>query len=268
MANNVFKMGASMDVRKLPLFKDWIIEGQRDLELYTLAGFLEPAQDWRTVFKDVPSLLTGHEGRFGIHGPILPMGDADPELAEIYLRKYREALEVCGDIGATHMVIHSPFQSLGAPFPMGIMEPLIIKPASEMLKKLVPLAEQAKCTLMIENVFDTQVRMVRSLVEACNSEYVRMSIDTGHAFVMNRWGGGPTPDYWIREAGALLGHLHIQDTDGYTDRHWPPGQGQVGWFGIFQALGELTHVPRMVLEISDQELMRGFEYLKQHGFVE
>ncbi|MBK8023768.1 MAG: hypothetical protein IPK19_20635 [Chloroflexi bacterium] len=58
----------------------------------------------------------------------------------------------------------------------------------------------------------------------------------------------------------------MQDTDGYTDRHWPPGQGHIGWYGFFQALRELPHEPRLVLEVAD--VMRGFHFLKDQGFVE
>ena len=39
------------------------------------------------------------------------------------------------------------------------------------------------------------------------------------------------------------------DTDGYADRHWIPGAGNVNWNELFAAIGELSQQPRLLLEL-------------------
>ncbi|NDJ60782.1 MAG: TIM barrel protein, partial [Chloroflexi bacterium] len=181
MPKKVFKMGASTDVRRLPEICDWIIEGQRDLELYTLAGFIEPPQPWKEVFKDVPKMLDGHTGNFGLHGPIPPLASMDPDITEIVLRRLREALDVCAEINATHMVIHSPLMSLGAPFPLAFTQAMILNPAQDLLGKVAEMAQQAGCMVVVENIFDIRPDYLVSLVKSVNSDHMKVSIDTGHA---------------------------------------------------------------------------------------
>jgi len=89
---------------------------------------------------------------------------------------------------------------------------------------------------------------------------------TGHAFVMQQI-GGPPPDQWVRDAGLLLAHVHLEDTDGLLDRHWAPGEGSVNWFALFDALGELSHEPRLLLEIDHAKVGQGADWLIERGFV-
>jgi sugar phosphate isomerase/epimerase len=60
--------------------------------------------------------------------------------------------------------------------------------------------------------------------------------------------------------------VHLQDADGYADRHWQPGDGTVNWRAVFAALAPLGSNPRLVLEVWDQtQLMRGVNYLTTLG---
>jgi sugar phosphate isomerase/epimerase len=73
----------------------------------------------------------------------------------------------------------------------------------------------------------------------------------------------------VREAGALLGHMHLQDTDGHQDRHWAPGDGGINWYALFEAIGELESPPRMVLELRDHmNIARGAEFLVRSGLAQ
>lgn len=74
------------------------------------------------------------------------------------------------------------------------------------------------------------------------------------------------PDQWIREAASVLGHLHLQDVDGHLDRHWPPGMGNVNWHAVFEALSELEHLPRLLLELRDpNKIPQAMRYLSGIG---
>jgi sugar phosphate isomerase/epimerase len=106
--------------------------------------------------------------------------------------------------------------------------------------------------------------MLLALVDSFKSDFVKMSLDVGHAMIMHRTGGGPTPDQWVAAAGNRLGHIHLQDTDGLDDRHWPPGRGGVNFFALFEEIKKLETTPRLILELDKSEwLMEGANHLIQ-----
>ncbi len=74
---------------------------------------------------------------------------------------------------------------------------------------------------------------------------------------MRRWRDGP-----------LLGHLHLQDSDGNIDRHWAPGKGNLNWYALFEALGTLSHNPRLILEIKAKDQLRqSAAWLEERGLA-
>ena len=69
-------------------------------------------------------------------------------------------------------------------------------------------------------------------------------------------------DYFVHRAGDLLEHIHIQDADGYADRHWAVGRGTVNWHAVFTAIAKLESEPRLIMEIRDKAgILPSAEYL-------
>ena len=57
--------------------------------------------------------------------------------------------------------------------------------------------------------------------------------------------------YFIHAGGDLLAHVHLQDADGYADRHWIPGEGTILWHTVFSAIERTRANPRLLLELRD-----------------
>jgi sugar phosphate isomerase/epimerase len=102
-----------------------------------------------------------------------------------------------------------------------------------------------------------------------NSKNVRVSLDTGHAHYAHASTGAPPVDYYVDAAGDMLTHVHLQDSDGYADRHWAPGEGTIRWLAVFRALGRLRSNPRLILELRDHgAVAAGARYLTELGVAE
>ncbi|MDZ4718369.1 MAG: sugar phosphate isomerase/epimerase family protein [Roseiflexaceae bacterium] len=265
-------IGAALPIRLLPTYSEWLIEGQRDLEIQD--GYSPDVldSDWRTLVAQARSALNGHTGRVGIHGPFLGMTIManDRKLRGAVSERLCQGVSFAAALGATHMVMHSPFIFFGSPFlphtpASGLYDQ--IKVVQETVGPALELATQAGCTLVIENIQDTNPAPLLALIRSFNSQYVRMSLDTGHASITHRI-GGPPPDQWVREAGALLEHVHVQDNDSNLDRHWTPGDGHINWFGLFEAISTLEHHPRLLLELRDPlQIQRAADYLVNRGLA-
>lgn len=247
-------LGAALPVDLLAEHRDWIIAGGRDVEIQD--AFMPEVldSDWAPRAARVRELLDGHTGRIGVHGPFigLTLNGRDPEVRAVTVKRLRQGLQFAREVGATHMVVHSPFIFFGAnAFVPHASGPRVDEEFGYMratLEEVMPAAEDAGCALVIENILDTNPAPVRALIESFDSPWLRQSLDTGHAFITHQR-GGPPPDGWVRDSGALLEHIHLQDTDGNVDRHWVPGDGAINWFALFEALGELSHRPRLILEL-------------------
>lgn len=263
-------VGAALRLRELPQYIDWLVAHQRDLEIQD-PGYTDYLDtDWHAEAEAGRKLLTerGYTGRMGIHAAYdgLDLFSRDKKVQEVIQTRYLQSLAFATELGATHMVIHSPFVTFGnayAPFPPHVRQG-IIGIVHSILEPVLTVAVEMKCTLVIECILDKNPQHLIELVRSFNSDYVRLSVDTGHAFIMHQ-SGGASPGQWIIEAGDLLGHVHLQDTDGDADHHWAIGDGNINWSAVFRALHFTNAKPRLCIEVA--EVMRSAQWLEQHGLA-
>lgn len=265
-------LGAALPIERLGEHRDWLLEhGGRDLEIQD--GFLSEVLDgdWSPRVAQAKGALEGYGGRLGIHGPYdgYWLATSDPALRRFIADRYRQALAFAAELGASHMVIHSPFLFFGHPQvahtpATGLTQQL--EYAHDTLRELLPLAQEAGITLVIENIRDTRPEPLLELVRSLDHPQVRMSLDVGHAHLMQQI-GGPPPSQWIQAAGPWLGHVHLQDNDGFLDRHWSPGQGGVHWASVFEALAQSPARPRLILEVRGHQIRAAAAWLEQQGLA-
>ncbi len=265
-------LGMALPIELLPTYHTWLLEhGGRDLEIQDAARPEVLDGDWQPLVRRAREALDGFTGRIGIHGPYdgLWMASSDPFVRRMIAERYKRALEFSAELGATHMVIHSPFLFFGHPqmahAPSNSLQ-RELDFVHDTLETVLPLARNLGLTLVIENIRDTNPNPLLALVRSFDSAHVRLSLDVGHAYLMHQI-GGPSPDQWVQEAGNLLGHLHLQDNDGLLDRHWPPGEGRLHWRALFQALSMIESRPRLILEVRHERLSQAASWLVGQGLA-
>jgi sugar phosphate isomerase/epimerase len=261
-----------MTVAELPAHLDWLLERDRDLELQ---DFCEPGPlpaDWRERAAAARRLLDGWRGRLAIHGPYagLDLASPDPDLRDLVRRRLDGGLDACAAVGADLMVVHSPVGAWQhhnrrtAPD----AEARRLDALEATLRPALARAEALGVTLALENIEDPDPADRTRIVDALASPALRASLDTGHAAYAHGRHGGPPVDHYVAAAGGRLAHVHLQDADGYADRHWPPGDGVVPWAAVFAALARLDARPRLVLELADSaDIPRGAAWLVARGLA-
>lgn len=265
-------LGAAMPSDALPAYRDWLVDRHRDLELQDFFRAEVLTGDWRPLAGRIRAELQGHRGRLGIHGPFwgFNIDTQDPDVRAVVQKRLDQALDVCEDIGATQMVVHSPFTTWShhnLDGQAGAREKLQER-VHACLGEAVARAERIGVTLVIENIEDIDPHARVQLARSFGSERVRVSIDTGHAYYAHVSTGAPPVDYYVIAAGDMLEHVHLQDADGYADRHWAIGEGSILWPGVFRQLGELGSNPRLILELRDKTAIgRAAAYLVAAGLA-
>jgi len=276
-------VGAALPISALLEHREWLLEhGGRDLEIQDAYRSEVIDGDYKPLLEQARNALEGHAGRVGIHGPYdgLYIASWDPPVREFVASRYLKALDfleaLCETLGssAPHMVIHSPFLFFGhaqvAHTPATGLDKQMGW-AQQTLEKVLHRAQGLGCTLVLENIFDRNPQPLKALVESFDSPFVRISLDAGHANLM-RESGAPPAEQWALEAAALLGHVHLQDNDGFYDRHWPPGQGSTRWWALMQAIAALktehpTLNPRLLLEVRSDEIKSAANWMAAQGLV-
>lgn len=272
------QIGAALMVADLPRYRDWLIAGQRDLEIqdFLLPGVL--TGDWQGRVAAAKAELDGFSGRLGIHGPFIDLGldMEDVEIAPIVARRFETGVAAAAALGAVQMVVHSPFTTWDW-FNFG-NNPRVGNTASDFEAKIarvaallapaITRAEAEGVTLVIENIEDIDPAQRRLLAQHLASDAVRLSIDTGHAHYAHHATGAPPVDYFIHDAGAMLSHIHLQDADGFADRHWPPGRGTINWHAVFAAIAALPQRPHLLLELRDSaDIPAAMAWLEREGLA-
>jgi len=263
-------IGAALPVEQLPTYRDWLLEKQRDVELQSFTRPEVLMGDWAPLAKEAVRLLDGHTGGRGVHGPFwgVPLNSMDPEVQQAVARRIDQALDVCAAIGATQMVLHSPYTKWmrnnfdAVP---GWREGTLSS-VHDTLKGPVARAEDQGVTLVIENIEDCGPEERVDLAASFNSPAVKVSLDTGHARCAEYMFGAPPVDYHVRAAGMELAHIHLQDVDGYADRHWSVGEGSISWHQFFAALAETGASPHLILELRDYaKIPASMTWLEREG---
>lgn len=269
-ASSLPLLGAALPSSNFAARRDWLMAG-RDLELQDPVSHLMLDGDWKAHAAGIKTQLEGFSGRLGVHGPFwgLTIMASDPAVRAVTVARLRRGLEFAAELGATHMVIHSPFDFFGHPLVAhtqvtGLNDQ--IGQVHDTIGEVVALAREVGCMLVVENIRDLNPAPLLALVRSFDSEFVRVSIDVGHAHLMQQK-GGPSPEQWIMEAGELLGHVHLQDNDGLLDRHWTPGEGNINWHSVFRAVGHVGGTPRLILEIQSADIEVGANWLSGRGLA-
>jgi len=259
-------LGAALPSSQWAARRDWLsFGGGRDLELQDTVSHQVLDGDWRTHAAAIKVQLAEFSGRLGVHGPFwgLTIMASDPAVRAVTVARLTRGLEFAAEVGATHMVIHSPFDFFGHPLVAhtrvtGLNDQFA--QVHDTLSDVVRLAREVGCTLVVENIRDLNPAPLLALVRSFDSESVRVSIDVGHAHLMQHK-GGPSPEQWILEAGDLLSHVHLHDNDGMLDRHWMPGEGGIHWTSVFRALNQVGGTPRLLLELKPDQIEAGARWL-------
>lgn len=269
-------VGAALGLDDLEQHRDWLLERQRDLEIQDFISIEALTGDWRPIAERAKKLLDGHTGRVGIHGPFWgwQIDTQDPDVREIVKRRLDTGLEalraINGKKGGGHMVVHSPstLWDYNHYFLYDGMRQKQIERVQLCLRDAARKAEDMGAVIVIENCDDKDPAWRVDLARSFDSPAVRVSLDTGHALLAQGTYGGPPVDAYVRAAGDMLAHVHLQDADGYGDRHWVMGEGSVPWHAVFRALDKLTEMPRLMIELNDgSRIPEAAAWLEKQGLV-
>lgn len=265
-------VGAALTLDGFDTLRDEMFDHARDLELQDFHPPVVLDSDYQSLIERAKAALDGYTGRHGIHGPFwdLPLATWDPMIRTVIHDRMFKALGICDALGSTHMVVHSPYLAWDHNNILNYAnaKDAIYERFHATMAPIARRAEEVGTTLVLENIDDVDPEFRVALAASLGSDALQVSVDTGHAHYAHGSRGAPPVDYFIKAAGNALHHIHLQDADGYADRHWALGDGTICWEPVFAALAQLENNPRLIIEVHvPNGVERSLTYLRRSGLA-
>ncbi|MDM7917343.1 MAG: sugar phosphate isomerase/epimerase family protein [Candidatus Eisenbacteria bacterium] len=188
----------------------------------------------------------------------LHLGSEDASVHDYARDCLLEGLEMAGVLKCRIAVLHAGFSNQIRPSRQAAWRERFLEGIQEILRN----AEEEDIVLAIENTFEPDGEMLRSILESVNSPYLRACIDLGHTACYSRM----APEEWIEGFKDRIAMLHFHDNDGQDDLHLPCGQGVVGYDMVFDALKSADLSCPIALEVEEEAWEPSVEHLRQIGF--
>lgn len=117
---------------------------------------------------------------------------------------------------------------------------------SNNLGEILPLAEENKITLALENMppgfVGSSSRELRHIIEGFNSSHLRICFDTGHSYLQKSL----RSDFDTLKPYILTFHIH--DNDGLRDLHLQPPYGTIPWKNFILWVKYLSFPHPLIME--------------------
>ena len=247
------KIGAAVTLENIDMVFNWLCEQDRPIEIQDFTPPNVLSGDLSGLLSFYRKKLLAHQGPLGVHGPFfgLDLGNLETAFQKLITAQLISSLEICEDLSAQYMVIHSPFNDWVKlnQWQYPFVQPGIIAAMGDILRAPLQRAADIGCTLVLENCDDTDPDMRMRAVREINHPNLQLSIDTGHAHLSHCNYKAPTVVDFISASENLLAHVHLQDVDGRADRHWLPGEGTISWQPVMDALHKAEVTPTLIIEV-------------------
>ncbi len=179
---------------------------------------------------------------WSMHLPFLPFAEIDPSQTatkDNAVKFFSELIKKGGDIGINKFVVHPSGERIAPEDRPGRMEN-----AKETFYKLAEVAAEYDAYIAVED-------LPRLCLGNCSSEIaeivsahdrLRVCFDTNH--LLNE-----DPVEFIHKLGDKIITLHVSDYDFVNERHWLPGEGDIDWPAVIQALKDVNYNGAWLYEI-------------------
>lgn len=204
--------------------------------------------------KVVPGLMSGFS-RFSFHGTAISRDIiginkmSDDQLMNVYQESYQHAYFH----GIDKIVFHSNYLA-----DMATADSWISHNADLWQRFLED--KPASLCVYIENFIDDTPDLLAQLCDRINDPRLKICLDVGHAGCNS----SISLQEWIIQLGKHIGHVHLHNNDGLTDKHWPLGQGILDMSGAIQYLIKYADAATYVLECN---LEQSLHWLGENEFL-
>lgn len=163
----------------------------------------------------------------------------------------RSCIDTASSLGATKAVLHPESSAWKVAWDDETLRTYIDKSVN----KLTQYGQRSQLEICAENIFESPYT-IEDIPRLLANTNASMTLDTGHARVTG-YDAKDTAEF-IRDHGARISHVHLNDTRRSVDEHLPFGVGNIDFEPIFNAF-PADWAGTVSLEIGTES----FDYLRE-----
>lgn len=225
--------------------------------------------NWKTLLQSYELALKDFGNEVAIHGVFMDMITAsrDAKIVNVAKKRIMQNIEIAGQLQAEIVTFCSCFNPSIARSP-GYIDGYKQRQIKFWTGILESMADSS-LLLVYENLWETQPKLVRDVLDGVNVEKFKALLDTGHANIYSK-----VPiEKWVEVLADHLSYIHLNDNCGDLDSNLAPGEGNIKWDRFFEALKSYGLEPRICLEVEAygnrsklENTKVAIEYLKERRF--
>ena len=191
----------------------------------------------------VKEKISGVEKRV-LHAPYSELFPCaiDPMVRDVARYRYRQALKIAQDYGATKVIIHGGYNPR-------IYFPPWYTPESVMFWKEFLNEIPDDMVICLENVFEEEIDMLAEIVRQVDDKRIRMCLDIGHSHAYSN----ASVREWIERCADIIEHLHVHNNDGSWDTHSQLFEGSIPMEETLDLINKLCPTASITLELIDSK---------------
>lgn len=195
----------------------------------------EAEQRVRAQVRDIPDRV--------LHAPFSELFPCaiDPLIRKTAAYRYRQAIGLTKEYGATKVIIHGGFYEK-LYFPEWFTEQSIL-----FWKEF--LQEDPGVEIVLENVLEPEPGFLKRIVEAVDHPRLKLCLDVGH---VNAYSKIPVME-WLEDCAPHISHFHLHNNDGTWDTHSPLTAGTIPMEALLEKINTLCPAATVTLELMEAE---------------
>lgn len=223
-----------------------------EVDEYCTAMNFDRPSDWEPVIQK----HLASSDRFVFHAPfndLVPVS-IDPLIAEVSLRRFTQAYEAARRLGINRMVYHTGY------IPRTTYKEWYVEQSAAFWRSFIADKDDS-FIFYIENVLDDDPHLLCRIADSVADPRFRLCLDIGHAHCAS---SVPVQD-WVKLLGSRIGHLHLHDNDGTSDRHLPLGEGTIPLEAVLDALAKSS--PHATMTLENQWPEQSINWFIEHHYL-
>lgn len=213
-----------------------------------------PDYDQRKL-SSIKKLLDAHGLLVSVHGSFWDLNPASHhrELWGLTLKQMQRSIDACQALGGEIVVVH--FGKCPIPEVTGFLGGAKQR-YRDFIERCLHYAQDRGVTIALENgggrpeVYPPTLNELKKLV--LELEGAKITFDIAHAHLAERRSGkkdtGVTIAKLIKDMSEHIAHVHVHDNHGKLDDHLPPGDGEINFKPVVEALREIKYNGLLIAE--------------------
>lgn len=165
----------------------------------------------------------------------------DPKARELAASRYRQAIGLAKQYGATKVIIHGGYNPW-------IYYPVWYRSQSILFWKDF-LKDDPGVEIVLENVLETEPDLLLDIIKGVDHSKLRMCLDVGH---VNAYSKTSVMD-WLKACAPYISHFHIHNNDGSWDTHCALNNGSIPMRELLNRAETLCPGATITLELMEAE---------------